>query len=296
MVSTTVLALYGPFENIRRMLIGAVLTSSHPWVIKPFYPGSILAKYLPISVDTMSKGTMNTTDYSNVHDNGIEEVPIKTNKYSGTLLIVHDPKRVHVVVTNYINHVGEKVTGMVKESNSIAGINAGGYYDEQGGFPSGMTISQGQYISGDTGKAQASIAFTKQGSLLVGQYTLDELKQLQVTDSVSYGPELVKDGKPYLKPSEDTWAVAPRSIIGQRKDGAILLLALSGRGSNGGIGATLLDCAAVMLENGAYIASNLDGGYSSELYYNGKLVVPPSNPLGERYVATSIVVAKVKSK
>ncbi|MDB5085702.1 MAG: hypothetical protein JWN30_2588, partial [Bacilli bacterium] len=57
MVSTTVLALYGPFENIRRMLIGAVLTSSHPWVIKPFYPGSILAKYLPISVDTMSKGT-----------------------------------------------------------------------------------------------------------------------------------------------------------------------------------------------------------------------------------------------
>ncbi|MDB5083791.1 MAG: hypothetical protein JWN30_677 [Bacilli bacterium] len=296
--STAALVLYGPYENLRRNVIGSILSSSHPSVINPFFSKSALAKYQPVSIGNMSIGDMSsTTDFSSIQDNGIETVPIKTSKFSGSLLIVHDPKRVHVASTKYLNNVGQTVTDMVKDVGAVAGMNAGGFYDGQGsgtgGVPLGLTISRNQYICGDQDSAQPVIGLTKEGSLIIGIYTYAELQQLGVTDVVSYGPELVHQGKPYLTPTDDTWGVAPRSVIGQRSDGSILLLCLSGRG-NQGVGASLLDCEAVMLENGAYEASNLDGGYSSELYYNGQLLVPPSNPLGERYVATSFVVDGVK--
>ncbi|GIM46524.1 exopolysaccharide biosynthesis protein [Collibacillus ludicampi] len=292
MISTAALVLYGPFENLRSAVIGAILTSRHPWLITPFYSASTLAKYRPVSLDTMDRGTMRTGDFANIHDNEIEVVPIQTAKYSGCLLIIHDPKRVHVAVTKYLNSVGETVSEMVKDSGSIAGINAGGFIDGghgTGGIPLGITISRGKFISGDQTSREPVIGITKSGALIVGKYTFHELEQLGILDAVSFGPELVQDGKPYLKATDGSWGYAPRSAIGQRRDGAILLLALSGRG-NGGIGASLLDCEQVMLEHGAYVAANLDGGYSSELYYKNQFLVPPSNPLGERYVATSFVV------
>ncbi|WCK55575.1 phosphodiester glycosidase family protein [Aneurinibacillus sp. Ricciae_BoGa-3] len=300
-LSTAAAVLYGPFENLRRTVIGAVLTSRHPQYIEPFYSAATLKKYRPISIDAMSVGSMQTNNYSQVHDNGIEVVPISTSKYSGSLLIINDPKRVHVAVTKYLNDVGQTVSDMVKQEGAVAGINAGGFYDIKGhgtgGMPTGPTFSRGKYIGGATGSADAlpMIGISKEGALVVGKYKLDDLKTLGISDAVSFGPQLVKDGQPYLKESDDSWGIAPRSAIGQRQDGAILLLALSGRGQQG-IGASLLDCEEVMLENGAIIAGNLDGGYSTELYYKNDFLVAPSNPLGERYVATSFIVDGVKGQ
>lgn len=290
--STAALVLYGPFENLRRALIGSILTSRHPWIISPFYSTATLEKYKPVSLDTMDQGTIPTGNFANIQDNGIEVVPIQTAKYSGSLLIIHDPKRVHVAVTKYLKSVGETVSEMVNDTGAIAGINAGGFSDGghgTGGIPLGITISRGKFISGDKDSRQPVIGITKSGALIIGKYTFHELEQLEIEDAVSFGPELVSGGKPYLKATDGSWGFAPRSAIGQRRDGAILLLALSGRG-NGGIGASLLDCEQVMLEHGAYVAANLDGGYSTELYYKNQFLVPPSNPLGERYVATSFVV------
>lgn len=300
-VSTAAVVLYGPFENIRRTVIGAVLTSRHPQYIEPFYSAATLKKYQPISMDKMSDGTLETGNFSAVHDNGIEVVPISTVKYSGSLLIVNDPKRVHVAVTKYLGDVGETVSDMVKDASGVAGINAGGFYDVKGhgtgGMPIGVTISRGKHINEfkDKLEKQNIIGLTKEGALVVGKYTYEDIQKLGVHDAVSFGPQLVRDGQPYLKEEDDTWGIAPRSAIGQRADGAILLLALSGRGKDG-IGASLLDCEEVMLENGAVVAANLDGGYSTELYYNNDFLVAPSNPLGERYVATSFIVDGVKGR
>mgnify|MGYP004488591487 CR=1 FL=1 len=62
----------------------------------------------------------------------------------------------------------------------------------------------------------------------------------------------------------------PRTAIGQRKDGTILLLVTDGRGANGHLGATASDLIDVMEEYGAVNAANLDGGSSSSMYYNDK--------------------------
>ncbi|WP_047153099.1 phosphodiester glycosidase family protein [Aneurinibacillus tyrosinisolvens] len=292
-ISTGGLVLYGPFENLRSTVIGAVLTSRHPWYIEYFYSSTALAKYRPVGMDKMSEGTMKASNFSSVNDTGIEVIPIEAKKYSGSLLVIKDPKRVHVAVTKYINNVGQTVSEMVKDANAVGGINAGGFYDVKGkgtgGIPMGITVSHGRYVSGDQTVRQPLIGITQNGALVIGKYAYNEIKELGIQDAVSFGPELVKDGKPFLEETDGSWGIAPRSAIGQRSDGAILLLALSGRG-NGGVGGTLLDCEKIMLDNGAQFAANLDGGYSSELYYKGDFLVPPSNPLGERYVATSFVI------
>ena len=62
----------------------------------------------------------------------------------------------------------------------------------------------------------------------------------------------------------------PRTAIGQRADGTVLLLVTDGRGASGHLGATAADLIKIMKEYGAVNAANLDGGSSSSMYYNGK--------------------------
>lgn len=62
----------------------------------------------------------------------------------------------------------------------------------------------------------------------------------------------------------------PRTVIGQRKDGAVILFVTDGRGHEGHIGATASDLISVMQKYGAINAANLDGGSSSSMYYKGE--------------------------
>ena len=71
------------------------------------------------------------------------------------------------------------------------------------------------------------------------------------------------------------WGVGPRTAIGQKKDGTVLFLVIDGRQPGYSIGATLRDVQDILFEKGCYIAANLDGGSSSTLYLNGKVVNKP---------------------
>ena len=86
------------------------------------------------------------------------------------------------------------------------------------------------------------------------------------------------------------WGVGPRTAIGQRKDGTVLFLVIDGRQPGYSVGATLRDIQNIMYEEGAVIAANLDGGSSSTLYYNGKVINKPADLLGERMIPTAFVV------
>ena len=78
--SSGLIVLYGPFENIRRTVIGMVLTSRHPQYLNYFYSKATLDKYRPTN-DNMTKGSMNAVAIlPNIHDAGIEVIPITTNK------------------------------------------------------------------------------------------------------------------------------------------------------------------------------------------------------------------------
>lgn len=108
-------------------------------------------------------------------------------------------------------------------------------------------------------------------------------------DAVTFGPPLVKEGKPMITKGDGGWGYAPRTAIGQRNDGAILLMVIDGRQA-ASVGASLKEVQDLMLQFGVVTASNLDGGSSTCMVYQGKVVNRPSSGYGERPVPTFFVV------
>ena len=81
----------------------------------------------------------------------------------------------------------------------------------------------------------------------------------------------------------------PRTAIGQTADGTILFLVIDGRQVNS-IGASFADLQEIMIEHGAINASTMDGGTSSQLYYNGEVISVPYSPSGPRRCPTAFLI------
>ncbi|WP_115991842.1 phosphodiester glycosidase family protein [Cohnella lupini] len=216
--------------------------------------------------------------------------------YHGYLLTVRDPKKIRLVVPNKRGR-GEKVSSMVKRTGAIAGVNAGGFSDPNwkgNGFkPIGLVISQGKiYYNGlGSNNSVQIVGIDKNGKMLAGKYSVDELMDLGISEAVSFSPRIIVNGKGLIPNRSQGWGIAPRSVMGQREDGAILFLLIDGRQPGYSIGATLYDAQEILLEHGAVIAANLDGGSSTVLVTeNGEIVNKPSSKSGERYLPTGFLV------
>lgn len=117
-----------------------------------------------------------------------------------------------------------------------------------------------------------------------------------VTDAVSSGPTLVKDGKPIFNAGEALTTLQlrgrdPRTAIGQRADGAIVLLAVDGRRPGWSIGITNWELATTLVRYGCVTGFALDSGGSTAVAFDGKLLNRPSDPGGERPVSDALVIA-----
>jgi exopolysaccharide biosynthesis protein len=117
----------------------------------------------------------------------------------------------------------------------------------------------------------------------------------KVEDIVSGVPQLIKNGKIDITWLEEKASKSfvetrhPRTAVAKLKDGKFLMITVDGRSeSSGGIG--LYGLAALLLELGATDAMNLDGGGSTTMYLDGKIVNKPSDKEGERKVSDAIIV------
>ncbi|MDB4866751.1 MAG: phosphodiester glycosidase family protein [Cohnella sp.] len=231
---------------------------------------------------------------NNLPLSSIEEV--NGQGYHGYLLTVRDPKKIRLVVPDKVGR-GEKVTSMVKRTGAIAGVNAGGFADPNwmgNGFqPIGLVISHGQiYYDGLAGaKSTQIVGLDRDGKMIAGRYSVKELMNLGISEAVSFSPRIIVNGKGLIKNRSEGWGIAPRSVMGQRDDGSILFLLIDGRQPGYSIGATLYDAQEIMLQHGAVIAANLDGGSSTVLVKaGGEIVNKPSAKHGERYLPTAFLV------
>ena len=81
----------------------------------------------------------------------------------------------------------------------------------------------------------------------------------------------------------------PRTAVGQRADGAVIFVVLQGR-QPAVRGVSRQQLAEIMVEYGAVNAGNLDGGASSDMYFNGEYVNVCNTSGGPRGIPTAVVV------
>lgn len=85
----------------------------------------------------------------------------------------------------------------------------------------------------------------------------------------------------------------PRSLIGFDADTSHLFLVVIDGRSAASVGVTLAEAAALLRELGVSHALNLDGGGSSALWLNGRIVNTPSDKTGERPVANALLIETI---
>ena len=224
---------------------------------------------------------------------GIIVEPVKGEGYSGYMMVVLDPSRVIMgsVPTSFGGR-GYTVEQMVQQFDAVAGINAGGFEDPEGkgngSIPNTMVVYEGKVYYEGKGVQDGFVGIDSDYILHVGKLTSTDVQAKNIQYGVCFGPVLVANGEAC---DVGTSGVNPRTAIGQRSDGAILMLVIDGRQAIS-LGATYQDMVDIFLEYGAVNACNLDGGSSSLMWYDGDYINNCASVIGIRPVPTTFLVLK----
>ena len=233
--------------------------------------------------------------YVDEDGDGLIYAPVAGESFVGHMLIVLDPSRVIVgCIPESFQFRGYTLEELAVHYDAVAGINGGDFEDPNGtgngSTPEHAVVFNGKIYMGGYGTGHGFAGIDGDGVLHVGSFSSDELREKNIRYGTSYGPVLVVNGE-MADPASLHSGVNPRTAIGQRSDGAILMLVIVGRQPNS-LGATYLDEAEIMLKFGAVNACNLDGGSSSLMWLNGAYVNAPATIVGIRRIPTSFLVLK----
>ena len=224
----------------------------------------------------------------------IEIITIPGLTYKATLMIVPDPSRVSLATISSGNDVwpeeGITLEQMVQQNGALGAINGGLYAstNNTGGHPSGVAVSNGVIMRNRPSEFPGLVLVGLTESNILQIIDLEGMtaaeceamiKEKQIRDAVCFQEAASVDNNHFVQLiingkereiSGSGSGLNPRTAIGQRADGALLLLVTDGRGSNGHAGASAADLIEIMARYGAVNAANLDGGSSTCMYYNGE--------------------------
>lgn len=244
---------------------------------------------LTAEVDTsLIKTTSANT--SNFDINGVKIEEVSGSTFYAKMLIINDPSRVRLATTYPWSEFGLELDKLVNNNNALGGVNGGLYQSDsnKGGKPLGVVVCDGKIqFNNPTGYAGLYLIGFDTSNILriisiegMSSNKIEELiKKEKIRDAVTFQDEASDKNNHFVKLIINGQArelngqgsgANPRTAIGQRADGSVLLLVTDGRGASGHLGATASDLIDVMKQYGAVNAANLDGGSSSSMYYDGK--------------------------
>jgi exopolysaccharide biosynthesis protein len=232
----------------------------------------------PGSVQIDTSGALNSTsDEWKDYPDGIRIENVSGDTYNAYVMIVRDPSAVYLATSTEkfsMSIPGTRITDQIETEGAIAAVNAGAFFDNGtsspsvGSVPEGLVISQGKVVW-ETGKApqEGFVGFNKDNVLVVAHsMTADKAMEMGIRDGCCFGPVLIMDGQINEKVYNINSGYNPRTAIGQRADGAVILLCIDGRQA-GSLGGTYADIINIMVEYDAVNACNLDGGSSTVMLY-----------------------------
>ena len=318
--------LYGPYSGFRDWIITVGMTSmTHQWIPKLFYSDKTIEKVMANNRVEEVKEDTNTNEikkaeiiipekqYANEYEKQIlapnldkdkydiykddkdyRIINIKGKGYTGYLAVVYDASKIRTLVTSRLGVTGQYLTTMAKNNKAKLAINGGKFYDPKyssnGATPRGVTYVNGKCVTSYTYRSTGGIIGFNKNDVLVLSATCTKAnaERLNIRDCVTCGPFLIVNGKASKVVGNGGWGIAPRTAIGQRKDGVVLWLVIDGR-QIGRQGADMDDLIEIMQRYGAENAANLDGGTSSVMAVDGELINDPIDSTGAhktRFIAT----------
>lgn len=303
---------YGPWDYLRNLYVNTAMnTMDHKYLARIFYSEEKISKIMDnnyfvtidedvnlddIVIDTSIKTTFKDEYEEELltrnEDDLYKLINLKVGNANAYLVAIYDPTKIHVISKEKLGtEHGERIITMCERYGGSVCINGGGFvdYGYGSGIPTGVVIENGEikWSDGDVSETRDNIiGMTKDGKLkLMSNATANEALDAGVTDGLVFGPFLIVNGTP-LEIVGDPWGRSPRVAIAQRKDGIMMFLVIDGE--NYINGASLSDVVETLQKYGAYNAANLDGGTSSTLIINNKLInnPPKAKTTNGRYVVT----------
>ena len=279
MVFALILAAYTVYAALDTFVIVRVLTpdtlptatveaSTAPTATEPPAEQATTA---PISTDT---------EY---HDDQIDIV-LTTMRVENTTVYVADVQIADISLlktalagNTYARNLTETTSVQAANAGAILAIN-GDYYGAQ---ERGYVLRNGVLYRASAQSGTDALVIGADGSFRIineGETSADTLVREGAWQVLTFGPALINGGQVTVSSSDEVGRAMtsnPRTAIGQISEGHYLLVVSDGR-TKESTGLSLRQLAELMQSLGAQIAYNLDGGGSSTMVFQGRVVNNPT--------------------
>ena len=227
----------------------------------------------------------------------IQEIRVYDSTVYVADVVLSSPEYLQTAFANsvYGRNVTAKTSSIARNVNAILAVN-GDYY---GARQSGYVIRNGVLYRDKANKNAEDLVIYQDGtfgivneSLVTAQALLDS----GAWNVLSFGPALLVDGEIAVDAKDEVGrakASNPRTAIGIVDDLHYLFVVSDGRTSSSE-GLSLKELAQVLQDLGAKTAYNLDGGGSSTMVFQGRVVNNPTTNgkrITERSVSDIVCIA-----
>ena len=231
-----------------------------------------------------SAGTITSSD-SSYQDNNISITVTNCRQDNTTIYVAEitlaDPSLLNTALAQntFGKNVTETTSEMAKDNNAILAVN-GDFYGAQN---KGYVIRNGVlYRDTASSQDQEDLVIWSDGSFGIvkeGDVTAEELIEKGAAQVLSFGPGLVENGQITVSQNQEVDKAKvsnPRTAIGIIDNLHYVIVVSDGRTEESS-GLSLYQLASYMQQLGVKTAYNLDGGGSSTLYFNGKVLNNPTS-------------------
>ena len=243
------------------------------------------------------------TDHS--YDDGFIQIEISTMRTLDTNIYIADvgiidPSCIRTALAGgaFGRNLTETTSAIAERNNAIFAVN-GDYY----GFrDTGYVMRNGYLYRSVPAKdpEQEDLVLYENGSIEIlreADVTAEQIKESGASDIFSFGPGLVADGEISVSENDEVeraQVTNPRTAIGLLSPLHYLFVVSDGR-TDESKGLSLYELAGLMKDLGCVTAYNLDGGGSSTMWFNGRVLNHPTtfgDKISERSVSDIVYIGK----
>lgn len=271
LIAYTVYAALDTFVIVRVLTPDTLPTATAEASTAPTEPPAEQATTAPISTDT---------EY---HDDQIDIV-LTTMRVENTTVYVADVQIADISLlktalagNTYARNLTETTSVQAANAGAILAIN-GDYYGAQ---ERGYVLRNGVLYRASAQSGTDALVIGADGNFRIiteGETSADTLVREGAWQVLTFGPALINGGQVTVRSSDEVGRAMtsnPRTAIGQISEGHYLLVVSDGR-TKESTGLSLRQLAELMQSLGAQIAYNLDGGGSSTMVFQGRIVNSPT--------------------